>query len=103
MPRVKAPVVVSANCLRSGAVVYLDAANNWVVDLQSAACFGCVDEATVAMQRAADEAVVIGAYLVPVSTRLGEVSPTHYREAIRLAGPGGYITYPSRSPALVSL
>ena len=103
MPRVKAPVVVSANCLRSGAVVYLDAANNWVIDLQSATCFDCVEVATVAMQRAADEAVVIGAYLVPVSTRLGEVSPTHYREAIRLEGPGGYITYPSRSPALVSL
>ena len=103
MPRVNAPVVVSANCLRSGQVVYLGAGNSWTVEWQAAVPFDCVQAATAAMQAAADESVVIGAYLVSVKAGAGALSPIHYREGIRLEGPGTYITEPTRSPQLVSL
>ncbi len=103
MSRVKAPVVVTANCVRTGQVVYLDASYGWVQALQSAVCFDCIEAATAAMALADDEAAVIGAYLVPVKRVAGDVWPTHYREAIRLEGPGAYTNDPNRSSKVVSL
>jgi hypothetical protein len=103
MSRVKAPVVVTANCLRSGQVVYLNAAHDWIHALQSAVCFDTIEAATDAMAAADDGAVVIGAYLVPVTKNTGAISPTHYREAIRFDGPGAYIANVSRSAKLVPL
>jgi hypothetical protein len=103
MSRVKAPVVVTANCLLTGQVVYLDAHHNWTHALQSAVCFDAIEAATDAMTSAGDEAVIIGAYLVPVTKNAGAISPTHYREAIRLEGPGAYIANVSRSAKLVPL
>jgi hypothetical protein len=65
--------------------------------------FGCVEAAASAMLAGADEAAVIGAYLIPVTGSLGAVSPTHYREVIRLEGPGAYIANPTRGSQRVSL
>ena len=103
MSRVKAPVVVTANCLFSGQVVYLDAGDDWTHSLQSAVCFDVIEAETDAMASAGDEAMVIGAYLVPVTENAGAISPTHYREAIRLEGPGAYIPNLIRSAKLVPL
>ena len=103
MARIKTPVVVTANCLRGGEVVYLDANDAWVRALQDAVCFDDIEDAEAALTRTASEAEVIGSYLASVSTSANGVTPVHYREAIRHQGPGAYIANPRRSAHLVSL
>ena len=94
MARLKAPVVVSANCLLAGHVLYLGENHQWVEALASAHRFDSLDAATAAAGKADDPAKVIGVELVGVSVQGAQTVARHYREAIRANGPGEYV-FPS--------
>ena len=89
MSRIKAPVVITANDLLSGEVVYLDAAHRWSIELSAAKVFEVADEATIELDAMAKEADVVGAYLAEV-TVCASVTPRHYREWFRQRGPSNY-------------
>ncbi len=87
--------VVTANRLRDGRVIYLDAADGWSTDVAAARL--CEDEAaaTAALAIAAAAVAarrVVEPYLIAVERADGAVSPTRYRpvryrEVIRAFGP----------------
>lgn len=81
---------ITANDLMSGAVVYFTAAGQWTEDLaQAAVAEG--DRALALLERAtADEANVVGPYLMDVAAGAAVPSPAgraRLRETIRRAGP----------------
>ena len=94
MARLEAPVVVSANCLLAGHVLYLGENHQWVETLASAYRFECLEEASAVTATVSDPARVIGVELVPVSVQGARTVARHYREAIRANGPGEYV-FPS--------
>lgn len=89
MARIKAPVVITANDLLSGEVVYLDAAHRWSPELSTAKVFDLVDEAEAELASTFNEAEVVGAYLAEVSKE-SQLMPRHYREGFRHRGPSNY-------------
>jgi hypothetical protein len=91
MARLEAPLVVSANCLRSGGVRYLDTNGAWVRNIEAAQVFESLEDGAEVLASADDEAVVVAAALVAVRLEKG-LPPvaSHYREAIRANGPGAY-------------
>jgi len=89
MARLKAPVVITANDLLTGEVVYLDPAHGWSPELSAAKVFGVLDEAEDELAAVFSEAVVVGAYLAEVSNDT-IVTPRHYRERFRHKGPSNY-------------
>ncbi len=80
-----APVVVTANDLRSGHVVWL-ADGGWTGDVAGARVFPAADAAAaLALGQAAEKArIVVAAYTVEVAA--GPV-PLKFRERLRAAGP----------------
>ena len=94
MARLEAPVVVSANCLLAGHVLYLDENHTWVETLASAYLFQSLEEASGVAVKVNDPAQVIGVELVGVAARGTQTVARHYREAIRANGPGAYV-FPS--------
>lgn len=80
-----APVVVTANDLRTGRVVWLGA-GGWVAEVAAARIFPPEEAAAaLALGQAAEKArIVVGAYAVEVSP--GPV-PVKFRERLRAAGP----------------
>ena len=94
MVRLEAPVVVSANCLLAGHVLYLDENHAWVEALASAHLFQSLEEASAVAVKVNDPAQVIGIELVGVATQGTQTVARHYREAIRANGPGEYV-FPS--------
>lgn len=91
MARLKAPVVVSANCLLAGHVLYLNKNQEWVKTLASAYPFENLEEANAVAAKATDPGRVIGIELVGVALEGAQAVPRHYREAIRAKGPGAYV------------
>lgn len=89
MAQIKAPVVITANNLLSGEVVYLDASHRWSAELSVAKVFSCIDEAETELGAAFSEADVVGAYLAEVTEGASPI-PRHYREGFRLKGPSNY-------------
>ncbi len=89
MARIKAPVVITANDLLSGEVVYLDASHRWSAELNAAKVFSVIDEAEAELAAAFSEADVVGAYLAEV-TEDALIAPKHYREGFRHKGPSNY-------------
>ena len=94
MARLEAPVVVSANCLLAGHVLYLDENHAWVEVLASAYLFQSLEEAIAVAVKVNDPAQVIGIELLGVATQGTQTVARHYREAIRANGPGEYV-FPS--------
>lgn len=94
LARLKAPVVVSANCLLAGHVLYLNKDQEWVRTLASAHPFESLEEAHAVVAEATDSGRVIGIELVGVALEGAQTVPRHYREAIRAKGPGAYV-FPS--------
>ena len=94
LARLEAPVVVSANCLLAGHVLYLDENHEWVEALASAYLFQSLEEASAVAVKVNDSAQVIGIELVGVATQGAQTVARHYREAIRANGPGEYV-FPS--------
>jgi Protein of unknown function (DUF2849) len=87
--KITGPVVVTANRVGDGAVVYFRTDGGWTTDLDGATV---TTNATTAgeMVRAAiaDDLRAVGSYIAPVRlTRDGEVRPGNLRERIRLRGP----------------
>jgi len=87
--KVKGPVVVTANRLRDGAVIYRTAAGGWTTQLRGAAIVTTTPAAQDLLKGAvADDVGAVGAYVAPVevSDEHG-VRPGNLRERIRVAGP----------------
>jgi hypothetical protein len=87
--KINGPVVVTANRLGDGAVVYLDAQGGWSTDLAAAAVTTKVEEARALLtQGLADDINAVGAYIAPVlRSPDGVLTPGNLREQIRLHGP----------------
>ena len=94
LARLEAPVVVSANCLLAGHVLYLDENQGWVETLASAHLFQSLEEASAVAVKVNDPSRVIGIELVGVTLQATLTVARHYREAIRANGPGEYV-FPS--------
>ena len=81
-------LVLTANRLGDGAVVFFDRDGRWSNDLQEAAIVGDADvrASVVAVgERDAAAALVVGPYLIGV-TADGEIVPVELRERIRASG-----------------
>ena len=86
--KVNGSVVVTANRLGDGAVVYRTVDDEWTTDLASAAVV-VASAAAVLLQRAeADGVRAVGAYIAPVEVTPDQVvRPGNLRERIRVEGP----------------
>jgi sulfite reductase (NADPH) hemoprotein beta-component len=86
---VTAPLVVTANHLRSGRVVWLDAEGGWSERLGAARLFApeATAEAAMAGQAGERALLVVGAYAVEVALKGGTPSPLKFRERLRAGGP----------------
>ncbi len=87
--RITGPVVVTANRVGDGAVVYRRADGGWSTDLADAAV---TTDAAIARElikdAVADDLRAVGSYIAPVKlTEAGRVQPGNLRELIRLGGP----------------
>jgi len=86
--KITGPVVVTANRLLDGAVVYLTVAKQWTVPIEEAAVVSTAAAATELLHAAlADDVNAVGAYVAPVRLDGSKVSPGNLRERIRLRGP----------------
>jgi Protein of unknown function (DUF2849) len=100
--RITGPVVVTANRVGDGAVIYRGADRHWTLDLDQAAVTA---DAVVAREMikdaVADDLKAVGAYIAPVKLAAdGKVRPGNLREAIRLRGPTIDLPLVKRSPSL---
>ena len=93
--KITGPVVVTANRVADGAVVYLRADGSWSTALDDAVITSEIGAARDMIGVAiADDLRAVGPYIAPVKlTGDGEVRPGNLRELIRRAGPT--ITLPS--------
>jgi hypothetical protein len=87
--RITGPVVVTANRLDDGAVIYRTGAGQWSTRLEQAAVVTTAVAATTLLAGAtADDITAVGAYVAPVHRDAdGALRPGNLREAIRHAGP----------------
>lgn len=87
--KVTGPVVVTANRVGDGAVVYRRADGGWTTELGNAAIATDAAGAHVLISAAvADDLRAVGPYVAPVKlTPGGHVRPGNLRELIRLSGP----------------
>jgi hypothetical protein len=87
--KVTGPVVVTANRLGDGAVVYRCADGSWTTELAAAAVVTTTPAATELLTAAlADRLNAVNAYIAPVEVAPDErVLPGNLRERIRLNGP----------------
>jgi predicted NAD/FAD-binding protein len=87
--KIRGPVVVTANRLRDGTVVYRTAGNGWSTDLANAAVATTADEAKALLASAAGDGVAaVDPYVAPVEFATDRrVLPGNLRERIRLDGP----------------
>lgn len=87
--KITGPVVVTANRLGDGAVVYRTTDGGWSTTLDDAAVAATVAVATALLAGAtADGTAAVGAYVAPVRLdQDGRPQPGNLRERIRLRGP----------------
>jgi hypothetical protein len=87
--KVKGPVVVTANRLRDGVVIYRTSDGGWATELAAAAVVTTTPAAQDLLKGAvADDIGAVGAYVAPVElTPDRGVLPGNLRESIRVAGP----------------
>jgi Protein of unknown function (DUF2849) len=87
--KVKGPVVVTANRLRDGAVIYRTTQGGWTTELGAAAVVTTTPAAQELLKGAvADDVGAVGPYVAPVElTPDRRVLPGNLRERIRVAGP----------------
>lgn len=85
--KITGPVVVTANRLSDGAVVYRTANNAWSTSLDEALVVSTAPAATQLLSDAlADDVGAVGAYVAPVGVNAGRVEPGNLRERIRARG-----------------
>jgi Protein of unknown function (DUF2849) len=87
--RITGPVVVTANRLSDGIVIYRTAAHSWTTDIAQAAVVTTADAARELLAAAvSDDIGAIQPYVAPVALDdFREVRPGNLREQIRLRGP----------------
>jgi predicted NAD/FAD-binding protein len=87
--KITGPVVVTANRVGDGVVIYRRADGGWSTDLDAAAIATNAATAGELVNAAiADDLRAVGSYIAPVKlSRDGEVRPGNLRELIRLRGP----------------
>jgi Protein of unknown function (DUF2849) len=87
--KIAGPVVVTANRVDDGAVVYRSPDGGWTTELGGAAIVIDSDSArTLAAAAAGDDLHAIGPYIAPVQLLPGgNVKPGNLRELIRCGGP----------------
>ena len=87
--KINGPVVVTANRVGDGAVIYRTAHAGWSTDLAAACVVSTVPAATELLRGAvADDLNAVGAYVAPVELAAdGTVRPGNLREQIRRMGP----------------
>ena len=87
--KITGPVVITANRVGDGAVVYRRADGGWTTDLDNAAVTTDAGRARELVDGAtADGLRAIDPYVAPVKlSRDGEVRPGNLRERIRRSGP----------------
>jgi hypothetical protein len=87
--KITGPVIVTANRLDDGAVVYRTRSGNWSICLDAAAVVTTAAAATDLLAAAvADDISAVGAYVAPVEIDAdGRPRPGNLRERIRHAGP----------------
>jgi len=85
--KIKGPVIVTANRLTDGAVVYRTIKGTWSQDLNDAAVVTTEIAASGLLADAtADDIGAVGAYISPVQVNDGFIEPVSLRERIRLRG-----------------
>ena len=87
--KITGPVVVTANRVADGAVVYRSADGGWTTELDDAAVTTDPTSARAMITEAtADDLRAVGPYVAPVKLAPGgHVRPGNLRELIRLGGP----------------
>ena len=87
--RITGPVVITANRVGDGAVVYRRADGEWTTALDAATVATTPAAAQELVKAAiADDLHAVGSYIAPVKlTTDGQVRPGNLRERIRLRGP----------------
>jgi Protein of unknown function (DUF2849) len=87
--KITGPVVVTANRVRDGAVVYRTLDGDWTPRLAEAVVVNTAPAATALLAAAvADDMAAVGAYVAPIRFDAdGRPEPGNLRESIRLAGP----------------
>jgi hypothetical protein len=87
--KVTGPVVITANRLADGVVVYRKADNGWTTQIGEAAVVTTAPAASGLLAGAvADDVLVVGPYVAPVDIDAqGRATPGNLRERIRVAGP----------------
>jgi uncharacterized protein DUF2849 len=87
--KITGPVVITANRLGDGAVVYRSADTGWTTRLAQAAIATTAPAASELLAAAiADDIGAVGAYIAPVNMSAdGCVRPGNLRESIRHGGP----------------
>jgi Protein of unknown function (DUF2849) len=87
--KITGPVVVTANRLGDGAVVYRTGGGAWSTALAEAVVVDTAPAATALLaQSVADDIGAVGAYVAPVEFDAdGRPQPGNLRERIRLTGP----------------
>ena len=84
------PVILTANRLADGAVVFLDFEGAWSEALAEAAVAHAPDEVRALEDRGAYDAarnLLVEPYLVAVHAHGGRLTPIRHRERVRAAGP----------------
>ncbi|MGA2943569.1 MAG: DUF2849 domain-containing protein [Xanthobacteraceae bacterium] len=87
--KITGPVVITANRVGDGAVVYRQADGGWTTQLDDAAIATSSYGARELIDAAnADDLRAVGPYVAPVKlSDSGQVRPGNLRELIRLSGP----------------
>ena len=86
--KVKGNVVVTANRLTDGAVIYRTIDGAWSTDIELAAVVDTAPAATEMLRAAEkDDVLAVGPYVAPVSLVEQRVLPGNLRERIRVGGP----------------
>jgi hypothetical protein len=87
--KITGPVVITANRLGDGAVIYRTADGHWTTHLSQAAVVTTAPAASELLAAAnADDVEAVGPYVAPVHRGDdGSVSPANLREIIRHGGP----------------
>jgi hypothetical protein len=100
--KITGPVLITANRLGDGAVIYRTADGDWTTDFGQAAVVSTAPAASTLLEAAiADDIGAVGAYVAPVKLdKHGARQPGNLRESIRYAGPT--IELPAIGPAPVS-
>ena len=91
MARIKPPVVITANRLTTGEVVFWGNEQQWVRKLSDALPFFDIYVASETAKTIDNELVVLGVYLVAIAASDEAHQPTHYRESIRAAAIAPYV------------